>query len=494
MGKTTKPTEMSRRNFIGVSAAFGAVAAFGSTAPVWSLDRKQRVALVGTGSRGLNFYIKNIESNYLKYVDVVGFCDLNSGRLKLAQRKSKERTGRDIKAYLHTDFDKMIAEQKPDVVIVTTKDSEHHTYIIRAMELGCDVITEKPMTVDAEKCQRIIDTEKKTGKTCTVTFNYRYSPSRTQIKDIIANGDIGDIQSVDFHWMLNTFHGADYFRRWHGNKVNSGGLMVHKSTHHFDLMNWWLSAVPESVFASGKREYYTPEMAKRLGLDSHHERCLTCPEKSKCGFFMDLAANQNLKELYLDNEEYDGYHRDQCVFRPSIDIEDNMNVIVNYDNGVKMTYSLNAFNSWEGYTIVFNGTKGRLEHKTVEKHYVSGDDNVQGGIAKGGTTTTVYPLRGPAVELDVWHGEGGHGGGDVVLLDELFLPESDEDQYLRAADHRSGAYSILTGIAANESMEKGQLIQVADLVKRVGYPDYSGQQSRTGPLPMPKRPKIQGKH
>ena len=401
MSDKNQTSDMSRRNFMGISAAFGAAAAFGSSPAAWSLDRKQRVALVGTGTRGLNFYIKRIETSHLKFVDVVGFCDKNPGRVELAQRKSKERTGRDIKGYAHTDFDKMIAEQKPDVVIVTTMDSEHSTYIVRAMELGCDVITEKPMTTDAKKCQQIIDTQKKTGKSCTVTFNYRYSPSRTQIKEILMSGEIGDIQSVDFHWMLNTFHGADYFRRWHGNKENSGGLMVHKSTHHFDLMNWWLAAVPTSVYARGKREYYTPEMAKRIGLDSHHDRCLTCPEKSKCGFFMDLTANQNLKELYLDNEKYDGYHRDRCIFRPGIDIEDNMNVIVTYDNGVNLSYSLNAYNSWEGYTIAFNGTKGRLEHKTVEKLYVSGDGNVQGGIQEGGTTTTIFPLRGPAKELDV---------------------------------------------------------------------------------------------
>ena len=117
------------------------------------------------------------------------------------------------------------------------------------------------------------------------------------------SGVIGDVLSVDFHWLLDTVHGADYFRRWHANKANSGGLMVHKASHHFDLMNWWLSAVPVSVMANGKREFYTPRMAKRLGLQSHHERCHTCPEKGKCTFVLDLARNKNLKELYLDQEQ-----------------------------------------------------------------------------------------------------------------------------------------------------------------------------------------------
>ena len=151
------------------------------------------------------------------------------------------------------------------------------------------------------------------------------------------SGVIGDVLSVDFHWMLNTPHGADYFRRWHSYKKMSGGLMVHKATHHFDLVNWWLSANPVSVYANGKREFYTPAMAKRLGLPGPHERCHTCPEKQTCGFELDLAANANLKQLYLDNEQHDGYFRDRCVFRPDIEIEDTMNVIVTYDNGVTLS-------------------------------------------------------------------------------------------------------------------------------------------------------------
>jgi predicted dehydrogenase len=380
----------------------------------------------------------------------------------------------------------MIRETKPDVVIVTTKDGAHNQHIIRAMELGCDAITEKPMTTDEHKCRAILDAQRKTGKKCTVTFNYRYSPHRTQIKDLMMNGVIGDVLSVDFNWMLNTVHGADYFRRWHSHKADSGGLMVHKSTHHYDLVNWWLSAVPVSVVATGKREFYTPQMAKRMGLESYHERCHTCPEKDKCTFQMDLAANKNYKELYLDNEKYDGYFRDQCVWRPDIDIEDTMNVLVRYNTGATLCYSLNAFNSWEGYVIAFNGTKGRIEHKMEEKIYVSGDGSVPGAIKKGGTYIRVFPLRGPAYEVPLWPaGEGGHAGGDKIMLDDLFLPEKRADKYLRAADQRAGAYSILTGIAANHSFVSGKSVEIASLVPQVPLPDYPPMPTHTEPVPMP---------
>ncbi len=485
--------DVPRREFLATTALAAAGVWLGasalaqsSSAPATGATRKRRYALVGVGGRS-SMYREAVLKTYAQNCEMVGFCDLNLGRLKLAQAKAREMASVEVPIYEAKDFDRMVKETKPDVVIVTTKDATHSQYIIRAMELGCDVMTEKPMTTDEKKCQAILDTQHKTGRKIRVTFNYRYSPPRTQVKDLLMSGVIGDILSVDFHWMLDTHHGADYFRRWHSNKVNSGGLMVHKATHHFDLVNWWLSAVPVSVMAMGKREFYTPAMAKRLGLQSYHERCRTCPEKAKCAFYLDLAAKQELKELYLDNEQYDGYFRDRCVFRPDIDIEDTMNVQVRYNNGVTLAYSLNAFNAWEGYVIAFNGTKGRLEHKEEEVVYINGDGSVPGAIKKEGTYIRIYPLRAPAYEVPVWSGEGGHGGGDKVLLDDLFLPERPADKYLRAADQRGGAYSILTGIAANHSFMSGKAVQIADLVPGIALPDYPVMPSHTAPVPMPPR-------
>jgi predicted dehydrogenase len=447
---------------------------------------KKRCAIVGTGSRSY-MYHEALLGPYAPYWELVGLCDVNPGRLRLAQGSAFQKSGAKIPIYDAQDFRRMIAETKPQRVIVTTVDGFHHQYIVRAMELGCDVISEKPMTIDEAKCQQIIDTQKKTGRECTVTFNYRYSPPRTQVKDLLMSGVIGDILSVDFHWLLNTHHGADYFRRWHSQKKFSGGLMIHKATHHFDLVNWWLSAIPVSVSATGKREFYTPQMARRFGLENHHERCLTCPEKEKCGFELDLRKNENLKRLYLDNENYDGYFRDRCVFRPDIDIEDTMNALVRYDNNITLCYSVNAFNSWEGYVIAFNGTKGRLEHKAEESVYINADGSIPGALRSEGTYIRIYPLREPAYAIDVWKAEGGHGGGDDLLLDDLFAPEKKPDKYLRAADQRSGAYSILIGAAANRCFKTGSPVNIADLVQNIGYPDYPEMPSRTAPLPMPKK-------
>jgi len=447
---------------------------------------RRRCAIVGLGSRH-ELYQDGIEKTHAAYAMLVGVCDTNPGRVELAHQRSVQNGAPVPPGFAAADFDRMLAETKPDTVIVTTADAAHHDYIVRAMEAGCDVITEKPMTTDAEKCRAILDARRRTGRRCRVTFNYRYSPPRSQVKDLLMSGEIGDVLSVDFHWLLNTHHGADYFRRWHSHKKNSGGLMVHKSTHHFDLVNWWLGAVPATVMATGERVFYTPAMARRLGLTGPHERCHTCPEKERCSFAMELAANPGLKTLYLDCEKHDGYFRDRCVFRGDIDIEDTMSVIVGYDNGVKLSYSLNAFNAWEGYTVAFNGTRGRLEHTIVESVYVNGTETVQGGIAEGGVTTRIIPLRGAARDIVPWTAIGDHGGGDRLMLEDIFLPDPAPDKYLRAADERAGAWSILVGIAANRCFETGTSTRISDLVSGVPRPDYAPMPARDTPLPMPPK-------
>jgi predicted dehydrogenase len=355
----------------------------------------------------------------------------------------------------------MVRATRPDTVIVTTRDCFHDLYIMRAMELGCDTITEKPMTTDDAKCRAILDTIARTGRKLAVTFNYRYSPPRAKVKELLAGGVIGEIQSVDFEWLLDIRHGADYFRRWHRAKVNSGGLMVHKATHHFDLVNWWINSAPQRVYATGRLSFYGA--ANGHGPAGRSDRCHSC--KADCPFRLDLAANANLKALYLDAEPDNGYIRDQCVFGEGITIEDNMSVNVRYESGVLMSYSLNAYMPYEGYRIVFNGSTGRLEQVDVESSYVSGAGQPQGQTLPKGSRILVCPHRATAYEVDVPVTTGDHGGGDARLLNDLFRGGT-PDPLGRAADHLDGARSILTGIAANRSIARGGApVDVADLVK-----------------------------
>ena len=428
---------------------------------------KKRYAHVGLGGRS-RMYLEAIAGEYSETAEMVGICDINPGRLEFYNEDLAEAGHPKVPMFTSDKFDDMIAETTPDVVIVTTgPDATHSDYIVRAMELGCDVITEKPMTTDEVKCRKILETRAATGRNVQVAFNYRYSPHRAVVKELIMEGRIGEVYSIDFTWPLDNDHGADYFRRWHRNRDNSGSLLVHKATHHFDLINWWIDDVPEEVFAHGSRRYYRPETADQLGLTNRTERCHTCPEAANCPHFLDMAGSEGLKKLYLDHEHHDGYFRDRCVFSPDIDIWDTMSLSVRYSRGALMNYTLCAYAPWEGYYLSLTGSKGRLEHNSSQFGYVSGRDEEHGKMVDEGTTIVLQPHFKPVAEWESFEpppAEGGHGGGDPILLADIFDPNPPADPLGRKASQRDGAYSILVGVAAYRSIDSGLPVKIADLI------------------------------
>lgn len=427
--------------------------------------KKKRYAQVGTGGRARMFY-EAIALNYQDSCELVAFCDMSQVRMDFSNKTLVEKCNhRPVPTYKSSEFDRMIDEQKPDVVIVTTVDRTHDYYIIRAMEKGCDVISEKPITTDETKAQAIIDAQKKYGREIRVTFNYRYAPHHTKIRELIESGVIGEVFSVHFEWLLNTDHGADYYRRWHRNKVNSGGLLVHKSTHHFDLVNFWLGTEPKTVYAMGALNFYGQAAAMKRGVEHFYYRCHNSEVAKGDPFAIDMASNETLKGLYLDAEEESGYIRDRSVFSDEVSIEDTMAVLVRYKNGAMLSYSLNSYLPWEGYNISFNGSKGRIEYSAMERPYINAGGAMEDEGAAVYHTIRVCPTLAPPYEVEVQVREGGHGGGDPAMLDDIFLHTPPADPFKRAADHVSGIRSILTGIAANKSIASGQAIDCDTLVR-----------------------------
>ena len=428
---------------------------------------KKRYAHVGIGGRARMYY-QALTTTYKDTAELVAFCDINRTRMEYANRIIQEQYGyHEVPMYGPDEFEKMIRETKPDTVIVTSIDRTHHRYIIKAMEMGCDVISEKPMTVDATKCQEIIDCIERTGKHLRVTFNYRYAPHNTKLRELIMNDTIGKVTQVHFEWLLNTSHGADYFRRWHRDKRNSGGLLVHKATHHFDLVNFWLDTYPKRVFALGDLKFYGRENAEERGITKFYSRVYGQENAKGDPFALVMEGNKGLEELYLKAEKDDGYIRDQSVFGDNISIEDTMNVLVQYNNGAQMSYSLNAYSPWEGFRVCVTGTKGRIELEAIEAIYINaGGASAKEGVVKG-KKITVYPMFGEAYNVEIPEGVGGHGGGDTVLLNDIFgTPEY--DPFHRAASHVDGAMSILTGISANKSIATGMPVDVLSLVNIPG--------------------------
>ncbi|WP_152364200.1 Gfo/Idh/MocA family oxidoreductase [Microlunatus speluncae] len=427
---------------------------------------RKRYALVGTGSRA-RMYLKALTETHADVGELVALCDTNPVRLAYHSEQLQPAT---VATYPAADFEKMLDEQRPDCVIVTSIDVTHSDYICAALDRGLDVITEKPMTTTAERIGKIVDSVEKSSGTLTVTFNYRYSPRNSMVRKLIADGEIGTVTAVHFEWLLNTSHGADYFRRWHREKKNSGGLLVHKSTHHFDLANWWLGRSPESVYARGGLRYYGDENAAARGLEPRPALSRDT-DPATDPFHFDLAANETNRRLYLEAEQADGYHRDQDVFAPGITIEDNLSLLVGYAGGANLSYNLTAHAPWEGYRVGFTGTAGRLEIEVVESSWVrpattnvdptANDDGEHADVRPKGARILLQKHWQQATEVEVQTSSGGHGGGDVILLDDLFR-EPREDALGRKAGYLDGIRSVLVGVAGNQSLETGLPVRLAD--------------------------------
>ncbi len=440
---------IDRRDFLGSTAKIVAAASILPLAS-FSEDKKAgpsnrtKVALVGTGNRGTYSWAKPVIDTYKDYLEMVALCDINPKRVAA----SKSILNINAKTYVARDFDLMIQETKPDIVIVTTTDCFHEKYIVRALELGCNVITEKPIAINAEQCQRIADTENRTGKKVTVGFNARYENQAIEMRKILLSGEIGKIISVDYQECLNTLHGADYYRRWHGKMTYSGSLLLHKASHQFDLVNWLLEAEPVDVQAIGKLSFYGHNNSYR----GHN--CRNCDYTQKCKFYWDMTKDDMAMKLYANCEDADDYYRDGCVWDKRIDIFDTSAVQVTYDNGTLLNYSMNTFLPFEGQYICFSGEEGRLEVRLNDQQAWDVQGEMEFRLTKDRKTTRFWTLKSS---------EGGHGGADERLKDIIFVPGT-PDPLRSKADSRAGIMSSLIGYAARHSIETGQKVKIADLV------------------------------
>ncbi|MCK5103489.1 MAG: Gfo/Idh/MocA family oxidoreductase [Cyclobacteriaceae bacterium] len=406
---------------------------------------KQKLAMVGTGSRGKGMWGKSLIDSYSDHLEFVGLCDANLKRADVV----RTQMGLDVPLYHSSEFSKMIHEQKPDAVIVTTTDCFHAPYTKKALELGCNVISEKPLVTNEQQAQEILDAEKKSGKKITTTFNARFGASSEEIKKVISSGVLGKIISVEFQEYLDTDHGASYFRRWHGKKRYSGSLLVHKASHHFDQINWWIEDDPDIVFANGRVAFYGKNNAFR------HRNCRECPFASKCDFYWDITKDQGMMDLYVSCEKEDGYLRDGCVWDNEIDTYDSMTVEVKYKSGILLSYSLNAFMPYEGQRIAFNCEKGRLDVRNFHRQPWEVKHSAEFRLTENFKKTKTWTVQS---------GEGGHGGSDEKLKDLIFL-QGKPDPLGQLANSRAGVMSSLIGIAAGKAIENGQPVKIDDLVK-----------------------------
>ncbi|MCM3238499.1 Gfo/Idh/MocA family oxidoreductase [Heyndrickxia oleronia] len=428
-----------------------------------------KVIVCGISNRAMKMYIEAILTYFKQNNRIVGLIDPDPRRVELCKEKYPEL--RNLPSGQPEAIDQMINELKPDILLVAGRDDTHVNYILKGLQHHLTVITEKPMVTNVKDVKKVIDAEAKSNGKVIVAFNYRYNPFHRKIKEMILEDKLGGITSIDLNWYIDTYHGASYFKRWNRRRDFSGGLSIHKSTHHFDLVNWWINQNPVEVFAFGALNYYGKD-GELNPSQANHRYCGTCDEKSACQYYRRWTNRRNsfsVKDDHLssniEESAYTNYRPDACIFDHEIDIEDTYTATVKYDKGALLSYSVNFSTPYEGYRLAINGTKGRLE--TTEYHEPN-----RIAFPFPEQTIDYFPLFGSKEIIHVVQNEGGHGGGDPLLLEDLFLGVDPNRPYDILAGTHAGAYSIAVGEGVWRSVKENQPIRIHELLMNTSLAPY----------------------
>ncbi|WP_416151613.1 Gfo/Idh/MocA family protein [Salipaludibacillus sp. HK11] len=427
-----------------------------------------RIAVCGISNRGMGMFVEPCVKKYNRENKIVGLLDIDDKRVAICKERIPQLE--DVASYTPDQFDQMIDETEANTIIVTGRDDTHLFYILKGLKRNLTVITEKPMVTTAADAAEVVEAEKNSKGKVIVAFNYRYNAVHRKIKEMILEGKIGRVTSVDLNWYIDTYHGASYFKRWNRLRELSGGLSIHKSTHHFDLVNWWINQNPAQVFAFGDLNYFGPN-GERNPSKKNGRHCVTCDEQLDCDYYSRWFSRTNgtavAKDDHLKGNSFEGayadytdYRPDQCIFDEDITIEDTYTVTVKYDEGALLSYSVNFSLPYEGYRLAINGTKGRIE--TTEFHEPS---RISFPIPE--QTVDFFPIFGGKESIHVVQSEGTHGGGDPLIQEDLFLGENPNRGFDIMAGAEAGAWSIAMGEAVWRSVKDNRPYTIKELVPQM---------------------------
>ena len=433
--------------------------------------QKLRYALCGLSARAIyNFTLPLLgkctdegANDFSQTSELVGIFDIDAERM--AQFIAKFCL--DIPLYTPAEgLERMLDETRPDVLLVAGPDATHFEQILCGLRRGLKVIAEKPMVINSEQAQEVLRMENAGNGHLIVAHNLRYASIARRMKELLRSGKVGRVTNIEFVYNLDTFHGASYFYRWNRERKNSGGLSIHKSVHHIDLINWLLDSVPETVFAFGALNYYGKNGAHRpLGENgrtlSLEETRLRCPYFIRHYLPKGAAPDQRIEPGWdaLKLPYSVQYPVDSYIYDDVIDIEDTYGSVLRYRNGAILSYSCNFSTPWEGFALAINGTEGRLE----TTHHLEPDPTGMTPARSPDEKIIYYPLFGGRQEFGIETEAGGHGGGDRHIQRDLFgnqgvlFPDLQADGY-------DGAVAIAAGEAMWRSAQDGRPYSIRELL------------------------------
>lgn len=407
------------------------------------------VVLVGAGSRGTTYTDYGLR--FQKAMTVVGVSDINEERKKIAADKHKIP-----EKYQFGDWSEVFKVPKfADAVIISTPDNLHYEPCMKALEMGYQVLLEKPAAQSAQQCYDILNQAKKYNSIVGVCHVLRYAPYFIALKKALDSGIIGEVLSIQHFEPILFHHMAHSYVRgnWHNSKETTP-IILAKSCHDLDLIRWMTGKKCEQVSAFGSLTLFKKENAPK----GSAERCLDCSVESECAFsakkiylkegrykyVFDFPADKSKHESFiLDKLRTTNYGK--CVYRCNNDQCDHYVMNMKFEGGLTAAFSMEGLTSYSGRRTRIMGTKGDIV-----------------GDMKKFTATDFLTGKETAWNEDIskLHGYSGHAGGDWGIVKDFLLAVDNKNPDYLSSNIDVSIESHVMGFKAEESRLSGQIVKI----------------------------------
>jgi len=428
--------------------------------------KRFKVVLIGAGNRGVA-YVENMKLHPDKF-ELVGVADPIEKRREDIKRKFNLP-----EEACYEKWEDMFNQPKiADIAIIATQDNGHYEPALKAIELGYNLLLEKPVAQTAQECIDIANAAKKKGVQVLVCHVLRYTPFYKAVKKVVMDGTIGDIQSViQVEAVGNRHQSHSYVRGDWSKEANATPMLLAKSCHDMDIIQWLIDKPCKKVSSFGSLSYFKPEN----GPEGGPKRCIDggCPIEDSCPYhykkvylhetsnpFFRYAVARGFSEEFpvKDEEVLEGLKNTNfgaCVYHAGNDVVDHQVVNLEFEGGATASFTMNAFNKGGRYIRLF-GTKGEL--------YANVSD----------TEITVYMFENREfIKVEVEKTEesiaGGHGGGDAGIIEEMYDYMSGNYNGYCAADIETSVKNHLIGFAAEKARHNDTVEYVAKFSEEHGY-------------------------
>lgn len=386
-------------------------------------ERPLGIGIVGTGQRCMHFFGPHIRAVPDK-ARLVALADRDETRLQSAV----DDPGGDVRPY--NSVESILRDPNVDALVITTPDFTHRDVFDMALDAGKHVLCEKPMATTIEDAVHMTRRAKESDPTVQIGFMLRYAPFMVRLKAIVDSGIIGDLVQVTAAEVVEYYHGAAFFRRWHRFRKHSGGLLVHKACHTLDVINWIVGSTPALVSAQGGTDTFVPKPEAAL-------RCRDCELTETClaAYDLDDRYHNYIYQTGIERADPTRYASDLCAYNSEKDSVDNASILAEYKSGVRLSFSFATTGRRHERHFVLTGQRGAI--------HASQADGVIAVEPVGAEPETI-------VVLDEYRDE--HGGGDTLLVDSFLRCVAMRERPV--ADVVAGLHSVALGVAATQSIDR----------------------------------------